>query len=311
MAEVVEVRVPSSDGASALWVTHWKPEGEPRAVLQLVHGMTEHMGRYDEFAQFLAAEGIAVIGHDQLGHGRTAASREDMGFFADHNGAAYLIQDIRRVGRMGERLYPGLPRFLLGHSMGSFLARRYLTRYGREVDGAILMGTGDYPTAVLLIALTAVNLTALVRGDRCHSRFLHGLVLGNYNRKIPSARTGSDWLSRDEARVDRFVADPYCQFRFTCSAYRDFFRVMLELKSRRLLKRMPRELPVFLVSGSEDPVGDYGRGVKRLFSRYQAMGLRDVEMKLYVGSRHEILNDLEREKVCEDLKAWIFSHVRR
>ena len=307
MAAAEHFRIPSSNGVSTLWGTCWKPEREPKAVLQLVHGMTEHVGRYDEFGEAMAARGIAVIGCDQLGHGRTAASRDELGFFAEHNGAAYLVQDIRRVRRAAGRLFPNCPHIVLGHSMGSFLVRRYLTRYGREVDGAILMGTGDYPAAVLLAALAVVDLTALVRGGRCHSRLLHGLVLGNYNRRIPSARTGSDWLSRDAERVDRFVADPYCQFRFTCSAYRDFFHVMLDLKNRRLVGNMPSELPVFLVSGSEDPVGDYGKGVKRVFDQYRSLGMKQVTMKLYEGSRHEILNDLEREQVCRDLGDWICS----
>ena len=307
MAAAEHFRIPSSNGVSTLWGTCWKPEREPKAVLQLVHGMTEHVGRYDEFGEAMAARGIAVIGCDQLGHGRTAASRDELGFFAEHNGAAYLVQDIRRVRRAAGRLFPNCPHIVLGHSMGSFLVRRYLTRYGREVDGAILMGTGDYPAAVLLAALAVVDLTALVRGERCHSRLLHGLVLGNYNRRIPSARTGSDWLSRDAERVDRFVADPYCQFRFTCSAYRDFFHVLLALKNRRLVGNMPSERPVFLVSGSEDPVGDYGKGVKRVFDQYRSLGMKQVTMKLYEGSRHEILNDLEREQVCRDLGDWICS----
>ena len=307
MAAAEHFRIPSSNGVSTLWGTCWKPEREPKAVLQLVHGMTEHVGRYDEFGEAMAARGIAVIGCDQLGHGRTAASRDELGFFAEHNGAAYLVQDIRRVRRAAGRLFPNCPHIVLGHSMGSFLVRRYLTRYGREVDGAILMGTGDYPAAVLLAALAVVDLTALVRGERCHSRLLHGLVLGNYNRRIPSARTGSDWLSRDAERVDRFVADPYCQFRFTCSAYRDFFHVMLDLKNRRLVGNMPSDLPVFLVSGSEDPVGDYVKEVKRVFDQYRSLGMKHVTMKLYEGSRHEILNDLEREQVCRDLGDWICS----
>lgn len=311
MAVRETVRVPSSDGVSSLWVTLWKPEEEPKAVLQLVHGMTEHIGRYEELAQFLTARGVAVIGHDQLGHGRTAPSRDQLGFFAEHNGAAYLIHDIRRIRHLAEKRYPQIPGFLLGHSMGSFLVRRYLTRYGKEVDGAVLMGTGDYPAAVLLAALAAVNLTALAEGDRCRSRLLHSLVLGNYNRRIPSPRTGSDWLSRDEERVDQFVRDPYCNFRFSCSAYRDFFHVMLELKSRRVVDRMPRELPIFLMSGSEDPVGAYGKGVRRLFRRYQSMGMTDVKIRLYEGSRHEILNDLDRDQVHRDLTEWIFQQIRK
>ena len=239
MIEPVELKIPSSDGRSILHVMHWRPVGQPRAVLQIAHGMTEHVGRYGEFAAALAEQGIAVIGHDHLGHGKTAGCEEKLGFFAEKNGAIFLVQDIHRVHVRAVKLYPEIPKFILGHSMGSFLVRRYLTKYGWEEDGAILMGTGDYPAGVLLLALAAVNGTALVRGDRCRSRLLHHLVLGNYNRRIPGAKTPDDWLSRDEEKVNQFVEDPLCQFRFTCSAYRDFFRVMLDLKKKRWVKKMP------------------------------------------------------------------------
>ena len=188
MIEPVELKIPSSDGRSILHVMHWRPVGQPRAVLQIAHGMTEHVGRYGEFAAALAEQGIAVIGHDHLGHGKTAGCEEKLGFFAEKNGAIFLVQDIHRVHVRAVKLYPEIPKFILGHSMGSFLVRRYLTKYGWEEDGAILMGTGDYPAGVLLLALAAVNGTALVRGDRCRSRLLHHLVLGNYNRRIPGAK---------------------------------------------------------------------------------------------------------------------------
>lgn len=303
--------IPSSDGVSRLHVMHWRPEGEAVAVLQLVHGMTEHIRRYDEFARFLAAQGIAVVGHDQLGHGETAGAVERLGYFAKEKGEVYLIQDIRRVHHLTEKWYPGVPNLLMGHSMGSFMVRRYLTRYGAETDGVILMGTGNQSEFLLLLGMAVVRLTGLLHGGWYRSPLLHKLVLGNYNRKIRKAETDSDWLSRDRERVRQFEDDPYCHFRFTCSAYEDFFQVMLDLKHRKWLRKMPKDLPIFLVSGKEDPVGSYGRGVGSLYRLYRRLGMEDVELKLYDGCRHELVNEIGREQVFEDLSSWCLKHSLR
>lgn len=309
MSKAEEFRLPSSDGRSQIHVMHWKPEKQAVAVLQISHGMIEHIRRYEECACALAKQGIAVIGHDHLGHGETAGTEEDFGFFSEKNGASCIVRDIYRVRKAAARRYPGIPHFILGHSMGSFFVRRYLLTYGRGEAGAILMGTGNQPLPLLLLGDAVVRLEGMVHGERFRSALLHQLVLGSYNRRVGSPGTESDWLSRDREKVTSYMEDPYCQFRFTCSAYRDFFDTMLLLKSRKQLQKMPLTLPVLMMSGEEDPVGDYGKGIRSLFRRYQKLGLADVKMKLYPGARHELLNETNREEVISEIASWIFSHL--
>lgn len=303
-----EHTIPSSDGKSRLHIMLWRPEGEIRAVVQISHGMIEHIGRYNEFAETLAGQGIAVVGHDHLGHGKTSRE-EDYGFFADDHGDTYMVRDIHRVRRAAGRMFPNVPYIVLGHSMGSFFLRKYLTVYGKEADGAILMGTGDEPLAVLLTGRAAVGIIGRIRGWRYRSAFLQNLVLGDFDRKFKPAQTPSDWLSSDSKKVKEYVDDPMCSFLFTCQAYKDFFKTMLDLKSSFWLKRIPKDIPILLLSGREDPVGGRGRGVRRVYKGFCRLGLADVNIRLYDNCRHELLNEKNREQVYQDILLWINSHV--
>lgn len=215
--------LPSSDGKSRLHCVEWLPDGaELQTVklwVQLVHGMNEHMGRYGEFASFLAEHGIAVIGHDCLGHGSTAAygatelSKEDRGFFAAENGGAFLLRDMRRVASYGAKRYPNAKHIMLGHSMGSFLTRRYLSAYpGKEPDGVILLGTGFPALPLVFTGEMLASLFGKRKGKHYRSRLLYELSIGNYNRKFQPVRTDYDWLTRDERYVDRFLNNPRCDF---------------------------------------------------------------------------------------------------
>ncbi|MFR5602540.1 MAG: alpha/beta fold hydrolase [Lachnospiraceae bacterium] len=308
MVKVETCYLPSSDGKSQLHMMHWSGDCPVKAVLQISHGMIEHIGRYDEFARTLAEQGIAVAGHDHLGHGKSS-NPEDFGFFAEENGHSCVIKDIHRVSLRIAHLYPDVPHFILGHSMGSFFLRRYLTVYGQELSGAVIMGTGDQPSVLILAGLILSSLVGRIKGPRYRSPFLHNLVLGGYNKNFAPVETPSDWLSRDRDKVAEYVADPYCSFFFTCSAYQVLFQILRDLKSKRLLRQTPKELPVFLVSGDEDPVGDFGKGVIRVFRQLKRIGLTDVTMKLYPESRHEILNEINRECVYEDIASWVSSHL--
>lgn len=299
-----EYRLPSSDGRSVLHVTVWEPKREIRGILQISHGMIEHIGRYDGFARALAAEGILVAGHDHLGHGKSSR-QEDYGFFADQNGDVCVIRDMRRVSRALKKRYPARPYFFLGHSMGSFFLRKYLMVYGRDGDGAVIMGTGDEPLPVLLAGMTAVSLTGRIRGWRYRSSLLHNLVLGSFDRKFKEDREPKRWISGDRKKVQEYQKDPMCQFIFTCSAYRDLFKIMLDLKSCFWLSRMPENLPVLLLSGDQDPVGNQGRGVKRVYKKMKKRGVLDVTVRLYPGCRHELLNETNRRQVYQDILAWI------
>lgn len=302
-----EFRIPSSDGKSRLHVVLWEPEGEVKLLLLLSHGMTEHIMRYDPFARFMAEHGAAVIGHDHLGHGKTVEDGR-YGYFADRDGHICVIRDLHRTASRIKKLYPGRPLYMLGHSMGSFFLRRYITLYGRELAGAIIVGTGDQMLPIVIAGKLIAGTIGLIRGREYQSAWMHQLVLGNYNRAFAPARTDNDWLSKDTQSVDRYCSDPFCNFKFTCSAYCDFFNIMLDLKFGRQEEGIPRSLPLLLASGAKDPVGEFGRGVKRVFYKYQAMGMKDTELLLYPDDRHEILNESDKREVWIDILNWILSH---
>ena len=301
-----EFSVPSGNPGQTLHCISWQPAGgKVKAVLQIVHGMVEYVERYEPFACYLAERGYAVLGHDHLGHGKTAETEAELGYFAKKDGDRHVIGDIYRLTCNGRERWPGVPLFIMGHSMGSYFTRKYLTRYSRKVDGAIIMGTGFMPLAAVQTAKLLAEAICKTRGDRYRSKLLYKLTLGGKNRRIRELRTENDWLTKDEAIVDAYNQDPYCSFIFTAGAYRDFFSILVDLAKEKDFARMNKELPVLFVAGEEDPVGNYGKGVETCFRQFQKLGFRDVSMKLYPGDRHEILNELDREVIFDDLYAWL------
>lgn len=302
-----EFKVPSSDGRTMLHGVLWEPEGLVRAVVLLSHGMTEHIMRYDEFARFLAEHGFVVAGHDHLGHGGSVQDGK-YGYFADEDGAVCVIKDLHRTAGLLKRRFPEQPFYMLGHSMGSYFLRRYITLYGREITGAIIMGTGDQGLPLVVAGKLVISAIGFIRGREYRSTLLHQLVLGNYNRAFAPARTANDWLSGNEENVDNYCFDPYCNFKFTCGAYHDFFDIMLDLKLGRQKDRIPKSLPLLILSGEYDPVGDFGKGVRRVFIRYKKLGVRDVRMTLYPNDRHELLNETDRIVVYQDILNWLLCH---
>lgn len=296
--------IPSSDGASRIHGVQWVPCGEAKATLQLNHGMLEHIGRYAGFAGAMNEKGIAVIGHDHLGHGKTARPGM-LGTFADENGAGFVLEDIKRVSDYVERQFPHLPHFIHGHSMGSFFVRRYLTQHGGNVAGAVIMGTGSKPGPVLKIGMKAVRYAIKREGRDYHNETLHSLVLGSYNWPFEPGETKHDWLSRDISEDRKFEDDPDCRFIFSNGAYEDFFRIMEDLNRKKQFEQIPKTLPVLLLSGELDPVGDRGKGVRKVYREFCGLGLKDVTMKLYPQARHELLNELNRDEVYEDIASWI------
>lgn len=202
----------------------WIPEDvKVRAVLQIVHGMVEYVDRYDDFARFLGAQGIVVVGDDHLGHGDSVASQEDWGYLGD-NGFECIVNDVRKIQKQFKKRFPGVPYYILGHSMGSFLTRYFLIKYGREVDGAIIMGTGYYSVPIAVFGKVLTQAVAAVKGWRYRSALVNKLAFGSYNKGFAPARTDFDWLSRDEATVDAYVGEPRCQFIFTLNAYHEMFK---------------------------------------------------------------------------------------
>ncbi|MCM1244689.1 MAG: lysophospholipase [Roseburia sp.] len=307
MIEKTEYGMPSSNGQDTVHIIEWKPEGDVRGILQISHGMIEYIDRYDRFARFMADKGFVVIGNDHLGHGETAADK-NFGYFAPKDGSYYVVRDLHRVSRYIRKKYPEAPFFLMGHSMGSFMARRYAMMYGNELDGLILMGSGSKPQWLLNIGKALVNLLSRCKGERSHSRILDKISFAMYNSHFAPVRTSSDWLTRDVDEVDKYRKHKYCQFTFTLNGYRTLFEGISYIQEKRHIHKIPRELPILFMSGEEDPVGNYGKGVKAVASSYRRAGVKDVTCILYPEARHELLNELEYEKTQEDMWEWIRRH---
>lgn len=301
--------IPSGDGKTKLHGIIWKPEsGEVKAVLQLVHGMAEHIDRYHDFAAYLTKQGFAVIGHDHLGHGQSLNDKKDLGFFAEKEGYRIVVEDMYRVTCVGKEQFAEKPWFILGHSMGSFMVRRYLTYHSDELAGVIIMGTGQIPGALAKAGCMMANLIRVLKGDHHRSKLLLAMSTGGYNKFFEPARTPADWLSRNEENCDRYVADELCGFTFTASAYRDFFTVLGELAAGRDYDKIRRELPILLNAGEVDPVGG-AKDVPKVYEQYRSMGMRDVTLKLYPKDRHEILNEVDRDMVYADIRDWMLSRL--
>ena len=276
----------------------WKPKGEPRAIVQLVHGMAEHIGRYDRVAQALNAAGYLAAGRSHRGHGPQA---ERLGWFAQEKGWDALVEDAHSFSQDIRKEYPHLPFILLGHSMGSFVSREYALRYGTELSALVLSGTGSYGRGLCTAAQAAARLSP----SKKPAKMVDRLAFSGHNKPFSPNRTPFDWLSRDEAEVDKYIADPYCGFVFTGAAFADFFGGLKKLADTERLSSLPKGLPVYFLSGDQDPVGQMGKGVEKTAAQFKNAGLRDVTVKLYPGGRHEMFNETNRQEVYDDLIAWL------
>ena len=307
MARMSEFSFLSSDGKTMLYAREYLPEGEAVGIVQIVHGIAEHIARYDNFASFLADCGYIVIAHDQLGHGKSAPDEEHLGFFSEEAGWEKAVQDIHALHDKTAARYPGKPYFLFGHSMGSFLTRTYLIRFRTGLDGAVISGTG-HQSAALVAAGKAMSALDIRRHGATHkSDFLNKMAFGNYNDKLENVRTVSDWLSRDEAAVDLYNEDPLCGFIPTAGLLHDMMSGIEFITKPKNIARMKKDLPILFVSGDCDPVGEQGRGVIRAYKCFLKAGMKDVTMKLYHGGRHEMLNEINRAEVYEDVLSWLNS----
>lgn len=301
----------SGDGRTKIHAVEWKPEkGEVCGVLQIFHGMVEFIGRYEDTAEYLTGKGFVVVGNDHLGHGSSIASKEDYGFFCENNGNAVVLGDLRKLHEMTAERWPDVPYFILGHSMGSFLLRQYLCMYGDELDGAVIMGTGTQPAAALRLGQRLCSFLGKLRGWHYRSRLVDNMAFGGYNRHFKPARTTKDWLTKDGRIVDAYLADERCTFRFTVNGYYNLFVSIEEASKQENLERMPGDLPVLFMSGAEDPVGGFGKGVEQVRKQFQAAGLSDVTWIFYENDRHEILNETDRDVVLRDLYAWLYVRAK-
>ncbi len=298
-------RVP--DG-TVLTVHRWLPEGPPRAVVQVAHGMVEHAGRYGHLGERLASQGYAVYASDHRGHGRSAGGPDELGHLGDEGGFAAVVDDLVALTGHLRAEHPGVPLVLLGHSMGSFLARAYAARHGDRIDGLILSGTAGDPGLRGRLGLRLAELELRLRGPRARSALMESLTLGSYNRQFRPNRTDADWLSRDEAQVDAYRADDLNGVRCTTAFYRDLLTGLLWVSEPSTVAMMPEDLPVHIVVGEADPVGGADAAVEVAAAMLDA-GIEDVTVRIWPGARHEVLNETNRDEVEDDLLAWLDAHV--
>ena len=279
----------------------WLPEGDMVGMVQLVHGMCEHIGRYEATAERLNRAGYGVVGHTHLGHGEGAPL---LGYFAQEGGWDALVEDTHTLGEETRERFPGLPYFLLGHSMGSFVVRTYCLKYEEGLAGVILSGTGHYAPGVVGLGRGIAKIQCALGMSQKPSKLLEGISSAGNNKGYEDVQTPFDWLSRDRAAVQKYVEDPYCGYTFTASAYGDLFDGLSRLTPQNL-GTMSREIPLLLLSGDMDPVGAHGEGVRQVAEEYRQAGLKDVQVLLYPQGRHEMFNELNREQVWEDLIGWL------
>lgn len=306
MSAPTDFTMDSTDGRSRLHASKWMPEdGEPRAVLQLAHGIVEHIGRYDAFARFMASNGFAVVGNSHLGHGKSSSCEDDRGFFCEKNGWFTAVDDMKKLYDTMRREYPSLPYFMLGHSMGSFLARTFLIQYPELLSGCVLTGTGQQAPALIGAGLLVAGCEKAFFGARKKSPLLNTMSFGAFNKHIPQHRTPYDWLSRDPAMVDGYIADEDSGYVPTAGLFSDMLGGIRFIGQKKNIARMRRNIPILLVSGTEDPVGEYGRGPQKVFGLFQKTGIEDVTLRLYDGARHEVLNETNRQEVHDEILTWI------
>ena len=273
----------SRDSVTKIHAIEWLPDREIKGVLQICHGMVEYIDRYDEFAEFMSEHGYYVVGHDHLGHGKSIQTEADLGYFDERKGNQYVIGDIYQLQEMTRKKYPDVPYFMLGHSMGSFLLRQYLTMYAEGLAGVVIMGTGHQGMLTLCAGRMICRIIAAFKGWKYRSTFVDNLSFGGFNKKFEPGETSKEWITSDKNKRDEYVRDPLCSYTFTLGAYYQMFT----------------------------GIGAFGKNVTRVYEKYKDAGIKDVSIHLYEGDRHEILNEVDRQNVYQDILAWIEEKNRR
>lgn len=293
-----------SVSGAKLSVWRWEPENEVRAVVQIVHGVAEHGARYAEFAQFLNQAGILVVAEDHMGHGASVGEHDRKGYF--EGGWFAAVEDTYRLLQQTKAEFPEVPYILMGHSMGSFMARTMLCKYpDSDIAGCIISGTAWMPDAVIKMAGVLAKSVCALGGERKPSEFLKKVSFGSYNNKVEHPRTENDWLSRDDSRVDAYNADPMCGFTVCGGLQRAMAEGLAYIQNMDHLANMEKQLPVLFVAGGDDPVGAYGDGVRRAADKFREAGMENVQCKIYPLCRHEILNEINRQEISQDILSWI------
>lgn len=305
MPEFKTFNYDSSTGRNSIYARECVPDVEPKAVVQIVHGIADHIDRYDDFMLFLANNGYVAVGEDHLGHGKTIKAPEDQGFFDEKDGWNRVLDDLNSLRCIERRKYPNLPYVFFGHSMGSFLVRNYLINNPDKYDGAIICGTGHQAAAMVIGGYTMASAAVKLYGPHKIGTKLNDIAFGAYNNKYDTVRTPFDWVNSDPEKVDEYIADPFCGFVATVSLFRDMMSGVKNITNQNNIDKMSKTQPVLFIAGKDDPVGEYGAGVERAYKAFCKAGLHDVYMKLYPGARHELLNEPIHETVYNDVLDWL------
>ena len=303
----------SADGHSVIHCRKWIPDGDPVAVIQLVHGMLEYIERYNEFATFLASKGYVVVGHDHIGHGHSVASNEELGVMTGAHPSDDMVEDIYTHYSMTRKAYPSLKYFILGHSMGSYMLRKFLSvkaAYIEAISGAIIMGTGQESAATCTMGLSVISLISLFRGKNYRSKLVQNMSYSAPYKKYDcyGKDYGNSWLSKNMESVENYYHDPLCTYMFTVNAYKGLVEAVKYDCSEECVTKMRTSMPLLVISGEADPVGNLGEGPKAVADSFKKAGVKDVTLKLYRGDRHEILNELDRDQVYADIHQWLEEH---
>ena len=299
----------SSTGRNTIHALKCLPEGAPKAIVQIAHGIAEHIDRYRDFMAFLADNGYLAVGNDHLGHGKTIADPKEQGFFAEKDGWDYVVKDMEKLHDIMAAQYPGVPYVFFGHSMGSFLTRTFLIKHSDKYDAAIISGTGHQAKPMVIGGYAMASLAVKKEGPRAVGYKLNDIAFGSYNKGFENPRTIYDWLSRDPAVVDKYAADPLCGFVATVSLFRDMMGGVKFITDQKNINTMNKDKPIYFMSGDSDPVGENGKGVKKAYQAFCKAGLKDVTMRLYPGGRHEMLNETNKEIVYQDILNWLREKV--
>lgn len=308
MAREEQMSFLSEDGKTTIHAVKWIPEsGDYKAVLQITHGMVEYIERYRDFADYMTGQGYLVVGHDHLGHGASVTSEAEWGFFREGNPSDTLVADMHKLRTTVQNENPGKPYFMLGHSMGSYMLRKYLCIHSDGVSGAVIMGTGSVPDGTTKLGLFVCKVIAAFRGWHYRSKMLQSLSYSKPYKKFDlyGEHYENSWLSKNTENVRAYYADPRCTFLFTVNGYQGLMEAVLYDNQPEHVRKVRKELPLFFVSGKDDPVGDLGEGVLRVYKMYKEAGMKDIAYRLYENDRHEILNETDRKQVYADIAAWL------
>jgi len=305
-----ELSFDSRDNETKIRGIQYTPENQPPImVVQIIHGMAETVERYEPFAQFLTDRGCVVVINEHLGHGESVKEGNPLGYFCDRDPATVVVRDVHRLKKTVQNKFTGLPYVIFGHSMGSYILRNYIEQYGKGIDAAIISAPGYQSKGLLSVTSLLIGLQSLILGEKHEAKMLNNIAFGKHNAKIPNARTDFDWLTRDEKIVDAYVADPKCGFIFTVNGFRTLKDLALRAIDPKKLAQVPAKLPIMILSGDQDPVGDYGKAVPKIVADLNGAGVQDIVVKTYPECRHELLNEPEKDEVMQSIFAFLMEKV--